>query len=457
MEKSQASSRVRSLIVPAAMSRQSIELQMIVKNESATLARCLRSICNEVDRIVIGDTGSTDDTIAIARSFDAEIVSVPWEGDFASARNAVLCHSRCDWIVVLDADEMLDRSGAEELVRAAQLPGPAAYDVTRWNYVLKTNSHSGEHGALRNPGLLPESSHYPAYVKSINTRLFRRHPEVYFERPVHETVVYRLQKLRLPVATAAFVIHHLAHAEDSKARRAEKDELYYRIGLRHLEENPDDTRTCFELGLVELDYFKKPRAALAFFLRALRRDQQDSNALIFVGVCLVRMQKYVEAVELLSHARMLNPHSIVLHESLGDAYFHQSNYSKALDSYRSAIQLGSASALMIAKHGVCEIHSGRREAGMQDLQEALRREPEFPELADVVAAGAALARDNVLAARIAHRRLSMAGASAFHYSLASTLLLLSGDLTLRNDVMREGLTKFPNDPLLSAERGMTTC
>jgi glycosyltransferase involved in cell wall biosynthesis len=299
------------------MSRQSIELQMIVKNESVNLARCLRSIRDVVDRIVIGDTGSTDDTAAIARSFRAEIISVPWNGDFAAARNAVLRHSRCDWILVLDADEMLDANGAQALAKATQQPEPAAYDVCRWNYVLETHSHSGEHGALRNPGLLPESSSYPAYVKSINTRLFRRHPEVFFERPVHERVVYRLQKLQLPIAAAPFLIHHFGHTEDAKPDRARKNEIYYQIGMRHLEKNPDDARTCFELGLVELDYFKKPEAALSFFLRALQLNQQDSEPWIFAGVCLVRMQKYVEAIELLSHAAKLNPHSIVLQESLG--------------------------------------------------------------------------------------------------------------------------------------------
>ncbi|HEY2000794.1 MAG TPA: glycosyltransferase, partial [Acidobacteriaceae bacterium] len=108
---------------------------MIVKNESVNLARCLGSIRQVVDRIVIGDTGSTDDTAAIARSFAAEIIPVPWNGDFAAARNTVLCQSRCDWIVVLDADEMLDANGAAALAKAAQQPEPAAYDVCRWNYV----------------------------------------------------------------------------------------------------------------------------------------------------------------------------------------------------------------------------------------------------------------------------------------------------------------------------------
>lgn len=433
---------------------QTVELSMIVRNESKTLARCLTSVRAVVDRIVIGDTGSTDETISIARSYGAEIIPVPWTGDFASARNVVLQSSRCDWVLVLDADEMLDADGAEKLKQLIQQPGPAAYDIWRWNYVSETNSRSGEQGALQNPYLLAESRPFPAYVKSLNTRLFRRDPEVFFERPVHETVAYRLQALGLLSATAPFVIHHFGQAEDNKADRARKNELYHQIGLQHLQTNPDDARTCFELGLGELEHFKRPEAALSLFTRALEINPRDCNALIFAGVCLVRMQRYAEALDLLSHARQLNANSIVLDESMGDAYLHQQQHMQALASYESAMQRGSISALILAKWGICKLYIGQREQGLEALRQALQQEPAFPELLDLIVIGAAIAQDNRFAAAIARKRLPMEGTSAFHYALACTLLRLSDDWTSHQEVIHEGLTRFPNDPSLSAERGM---
>jgi len=423
-----------------------VELSMIVKNEAATLARCLASVRSVVDRIVIGDTGSTDETARIAQSFGAEVISIPWTSDFAAARNAVLHHSQCDWILVLDADEMLDPAGAAALPRLIRSPGPAAYNVWRWNYVLQTSTRSGEHGALQNPRTLPEARHFPAFVRSLNTRLFRRDPRVYFERPVHETVIFRLQQLQLPVGNAPFLIHHLGQAEDSAATRSEKNELYQQIGLEHLQQNPDDARTCFELGLGELEHRKNPDAALVLFLKAWKLDHTDPTALIFAGVCLIRTQKFAEALDLLSHAKSLAPHSIVLHEAMGDAWFHLAQHSQALTAYSTAIQLGSVSALVLAKRGVCEIHTGKREAGIQHLHEALEREPDFPELLDLVVLGAALAQDNGFAASTARKRLFMNGATAFHYSLASTLFCLSGDPLGSQEVAREGLERFPNDP-----------
>ena len=81
---------------------------MIVKNESEWLENCLESVCAIADEIVIGDTGSTDNSKQIAAEFKARIMDVPWTDDFAAARNAVLATATSDWLLHMDADETLD-------------------------------------------------------------------------------------------------------------------------------------------------------------------------------------------------------------------------------------------------------------------------------------------------------------------------------------------------------------
>ena len=88
---------------------------MIVKNESRCLARCLQSVREIVDEIVIADTGSTDDTVRIARGFGAKIVNFAWVGDFAAARNFAIGQTAGDWILVLDADEWAAENLASEI------------------------------------------------------------------------------------------------------------------------------------------------------------------------------------------------------------------------------------------------------------------------------------------------------------------------------------------------------
>lgn len=84
-----------------------ISLCMIVKNEARDLERCLSSAAPHVDEIIVVDTGSTDETVAIARQFGAKVSHFEWCNDFAAARNASLAEATGKWILVLDADEEL--------------------------------------------------------------------------------------------------------------------------------------------------------------------------------------------------------------------------------------------------------------------------------------------------------------------------------------------------------------
>src|SRR6266403_5616808 len=90
-----------------------LELSMIVKNAAPTLPRCHDSVRHIVNPITIGDTGSSDATLAIAQRYNAHLLTLPWKNNFAQARNAVLQNATADWILFLDADEILDSQAAK--------------------------------------------------------------------------------------------------------------------------------------------------------------------------------------------------------------------------------------------------------------------------------------------------------------------------------------------------------
>lgn len=77
----------------------------IVKNEAKNLAKSIKSLKNQVNEIVVVDTGSTDNTIVVARKLGARVYSFPWQDDFSKARNFALSKAKGDWLVLLDADE----------------------------------------------------------------------------------------------------------------------------------------------------------------------------------------------------------------------------------------------------------------------------------------------------------------------------------------------------------------
>nr|WP_202894750.1 glycosyltransferase family 2 protein [Paenibacillus sp. 23TSA30-6] len=97
-----------------------ISLCMIVKNEEQTLARCLDSVADLMDEIIIVDTGSTDQTKTIAARYTDRLYTFDWNDDFASARNESFDKATCSYILWLDADDVLlepDRERMRSLKR----------------------------------------------------------------------------------------------------------------------------------------------------------------------------------------------------------------------------------------------------------------------------------------------------------------------------------------------------
>jgi glycosyltransferase involved in cell wall biosynthesis len=98
---------------------------MIVKNEEMVLERCLSCVKEVVDEIVIVDTGSTDGTRSIAQSFTSMIFDFPWEDDFSKARNFAFSKATKDYIIWLDADDVITHESVLRLKTLKECLDPA--------------------------------------------------------------------------------------------------------------------------------------------------------------------------------------------------------------------------------------------------------------------------------------------------------------------------------------------
>lgn len=95
----------------------------IAKNEAKKLTKSIKSLKNQVNEIVVVDTGSTDNTMTVARKLGAKVYSFPWQDDFSKARNFALSKVKGDWLVLLDADEYFTAKTAgniRKIIRQAQ-------------------------------------------------------------------------------------------------------------------------------------------------------------------------------------------------------------------------------------------------------------------------------------------------------------------------------------------------
>jgi glycosyltransferase involved in cell wall biosynthesis len=91
-----------------------LSICMIVKNEEKVLKRCLESIMGIADEIIIIDTGSSDRTKEIAQAFTKKVFDLKWGNDFSEARNFAASKASGEWILVIDADEFVDRESFKD-------------------------------------------------------------------------------------------------------------------------------------------------------------------------------------------------------------------------------------------------------------------------------------------------------------------------------------------------------
>jgi hypothetical protein len=296
---------------------------MIVKDESRLLAAALESVQGLADELIVVDTGSTDDTVSIARRYGATVSHAPWTGSFAEARNVAIERATGDWILMLDADQRVEATSWDELRRLLHVELPTAFLLRQWNY---TESHGDD-----------------AYVEHLIVRLFPNRPEVRYEGAVHEQIVCSDATLGFQVGRSGVVLHHDGFRPQYRntISKAERD----RIALEQaVADAPDDGFAFYNLGMTYRSLGLQHEAA-----GALRRSIElgVSGAItsvppgyvlhsrIELGRTHGALGEANEAVRLLEAAVRSDPDSPDAWAGLGAAYVLAGRWTDALEAYRS--------------------------------------------------------------------------------------------------------------------------
>lgn len=264
-----------------------LSLCMIVKNEEANLPKCLESVKDVVDEMIVMDTGSIDRTVEIAQKFGAKVSSFAWCDNFSTARNAALKYVTGDWILVLDADEMLE----PKII-------PQICEMMKNENTLMINFIRHEIGATQSP-------------YSLVSRLFRSHPKLYFTRPYHSLI-------------------------DDSAEKLIKEEPQWKvidlsaIGILHSGYQPEFIKS--------LDKYERARKAMEGFWQQHPHDPYVCSKL---GALYLQIGQTEKGLKLLKQGLKTNTADIhvlyELHYSLGNAYAKQQKIEQAVKHYQKAI------------------------------------------------------------------------------------------------------------------------
>ncbi len=160
---------------------------IITKNESEHIARCIESIL-WADEIIILDSGSTDDTVAICKQYTPHVFTTDWPG-FGLQKQRALDKANGDWVFSIDADEYVTSELKQEIQKATQQKGVDGFDIPRLSsYCGKNIMHAGW---------------WPDYT----LRLFKRESGYFTDSPVHEKIIVQgtIQKFNYPILHEAFI------------------------------------------------------------------------------------------------------------------------------------------------------------------------------------------------------------------------------------------------------------
>ena len=261
---------------------------LIVKDEEAMLAECLESVRDLVSEVVVYDTGSSDNTVTIAKAAGARVIEGHWEDSFAQARNAALVHACGEWVLSIDADERLQAD--PDAVRR-QILDPES-DAEAYLVAIENLHGAGN----------PRSVHSAV-------RLFRRRSCAWRSR-LHEQVVAADdpgRPLRTDCLSGARILHHGYEAGIFEARNKSQR------NLRLAEAALDDDDHAHAYALMNygraLESAGRSEEALVQLDRAAQTSPDPTTKRLAVSnlaYILGRMGRFDEALEQVTQLRALS-------------------------------------------------------------------------------------------------------------------------------------------------------
>lgn len=296
---------------------------MITKNEQKNLSNCLNSAKDIADEIIIVDTGSTDKTKEIAKEFNAKVFDFKWADDFSKARNESLRHATKDWILVLDADEVLKKEDLAKIKEAVE----NAEDFAGFSLEQRSYINNFFEGAVKNNSGFELVKGYPFFISHFLVRLFKNNLGFCFKHRVHELVEGSIKEKNLKYKKTDIILHHFGSLK-YETLVSDKAEQYSKIILKQLEEEPQSARYNYQAARMYLgkgDF----ASALKHFKNTAKINPNYKLVFSEIAKIYLQMNDKNRAVEYFKKSVMHNPENPSSPNNLAVVYMSMGKFEKA--------------------------------------------------------------------------------------------------------------------------------
>lgn len=311
-----------------------LSVAMIVKNEEKNIERCLKAIKkldNKISyEIIIVDTGSTDKTIEISKKYTDKVYEHPWNGNFSDMRNISINYCKGEWILILDADEVLENP--ERLVE------------------FLTSSEGKEYNAAEIVIKNLLGANNDNYISANLFRLFKRNEEFYYEGRVHEQ-----PRVLTPYTNSRVSVMHYGYSREDYEVMKYKYERNKELLLADLKKGVEPIYTRFQLAqtysmanetLKALEIIKE-----AYDLDKKRKDgKRNVNVYHFYSRELVNISNYEKAIKVAKEGIEYCKSSLDFFYVLAYCYKQLKKYDEAIENFQIYFDMHNKKAKGILVH-----------------------------------------------------------------------------------------------------------
>lgn len=334
-------------------------LCIIARNNEDVLPRTLECVKDFIDEIIVVDTGSTDKTIEVAKSYGAKIDHFEWIDDFGAARNYAFSLATGDWIMWLDTGDVLTQESQNAWVDIKN--SPLLNDPILEVVASPINRHFDEFGNVLTSG----SSH---------ARLLRRSANPVWVGAIHEQVR----------TDNDFTVHRPdAYVNDIDRDKQKHNERNLRIIEGLLAEGDTTPRTKLLQGqeLMALARYEEAVTAYQEYIN-IEEENKIYDALIGVACCFRELGADDNAHRALVHAIYADPLRAEAFFLVGQIYYEQKEFAKAIPFFQAILGASPPITGTFILHycygflawerlAVSNLAIGRNQQGMDALEQAI--------------------------------------------------------------------------------------
>lgn len=337
-----------------------LSICMMVKNEEKNLHRCLESlkpILEDLDsELVIVDTGSSDNTVEIAREYTDRVYFHKWNNDFSAMRNITIDYAKGEWILIIDADESIE--DCKEIL--------VFFDS---KYTEKYNCCN-----LSVKSIINEEKH--DYVVSVSPRIFKNDGYFHYEGSVHNEPVFKR-----PILTLETTLIHTGYISTDKELMDKKFKRTSSILKRELENNPENIYYGYQLSVSYSMHkdFEEALEQIEKTYEIFSKKQLKKSEYIYLyyqlAVCNLesgKVENYKKAEKYCIEGLNIEDQYIDLYFCLAKTYMMLNRYKESIDNYLKYFELlDNYDNLRIRYNGLIQVYSiNRKEEAYYDIAAA---------------------------------------------------------------------------------------